>query len=654
MIPHIPSHAPLVFWTWGDDAIENPRQIKVALEALHESGVQGFLVMLKETRYTLLDARVIRTISQVSQWSKKRGMAFWLHMDPRHASRKLIANTDERLEFLLTETANGGKPVTPLTHPHFEIEFDWSNTLPTPWLQEGAIQVEPVGLERAYLFQAVDGRIHPQSIHDITSYTQMSSNMVLKKSSVFAELHLPDDEAWYVCAFPKFSSNLYDYAGRKSNDALSIFVENLFDGLTHLDGVAWAEGGPPAMVPPGLLPASPSILNAFQSEKGYDLRNKLYALAFETADQAHLQIRYDYYDFLNRTLLIARRDFHRNMHSFFPGVAVGAHHQRLPAISSAQRNAGAVDPWRNMTKAAAAFTLISAINGDWQISLLARLISMKSIAAHGHRPVYCSLPWETLPLEQTQLILSWMILLGLEASPLLHHSGQLTRNERETVSQLTAHHDRLKKQRQPSRSLADTIVVYPYETLVTCDRTSANDYICKFSHWITTLLKEGHQIDIISSFNLKQARLEKKGLAINNGHYKAMLWPFPNVLSESMIAMLSALQQKNFPVYFLGNGPGRRLSGSKADPPLFPVAQTPQELEALGLTPQLLPPKDLIATLFQTAKGYEIRMAKLHNEALLAGRLKFMGREITFEGNEDVVFIDIETDEDPQNNHESI
>jgi len=639
--PHSPSHAPLVFWTWGDDAIENPRQIKVALEAMHEAGVRGFLVMLKETRYTLLDARVIRTISQVSQWSKKRGMAFWLHMDPRQASRQLIRETGERLQFLLTETVGGGRPVTPLNDPHFEIEFDWSGLKATPWLQEGAIMVEPVRLERAYLFQAIDGRIHPKSIHDITAYTQISNNIALQKTSVFGEIHLPDDEAWYVCAFPKFNTNLYDYAGRESNDALSIFVENLFDGLTHLDGVAWAEGGPPAMVPPAFLPVSLSIFNAFHSEKGYDLRDKLYTLAFETADRAHLQVRYDYYDFLNRTLLIARRDFHRNMHSFFPGVAVGAHHQRLPAVSDAQRNAGASDPWRNMSTTAAGFNLIEHVNGNWPSALLARLIGLKSITARGTRPVYSSLPWRHLSAEQYRMTLNWTTVLGLEASPLLHHSGQLTDDEAQSVAALVSHHRSLKENRPPSRPLADTAVVFPFETLITSDLSTANDRVGRFAHWITALLTAGHQIDVISSVQFKQARLEKKGLAINRSHYKSLILPFPNVLSESLIAMLSGLHQAQFPVYYLGNAPQWRLSGQPIDLPEFPLAKTPEALQSLGLIPALTTPKHVIATLFQTADGLEVRAATLCTGIKVKDEMKILGQTVDVEIGDEVLFIDI-------------
>ena len=76
-----------IVWRWGDDEIENPIGLRNQLDDIQSKGFSGVFVTLRGTRYELIDRKVIRAVTQVSQWAKKRGLSFWLQADPRQVIR---------------------------------------------------------------------------------------------------------------------------------------------------------------------------------------------------------------------------------------------------------------------------------------------------------------------------------------------------------------------------------------------------------------------------------------------------------------------------------------------------------------------------------------------------------------------------------------
>ena len=76
-----------VFWPWGDQEIDNPKILRRQLLDIHAHGFVGALATLKSSRYEFIDRKVLRAVSQASQWAKKRHLSFWFQTDPRQASR---------------------------------------------------------------------------------------------------------------------------------------------------------------------------------------------------------------------------------------------------------------------------------------------------------------------------------------------------------------------------------------------------------------------------------------------------------------------------------------------------------------------------------------------------------------------------------------
>ena len=104
-----------------------------------------------------------------------------------------------------------------------------------------------------------------KSVTDITHIARFYANMDEGFVEVFGEVSVPVDEKWWVVSFPKFDTNLTDFAGRASKDELNSFVEALFDASTYLDGITWDEAGYCGQV--GRFPVSLSLYNSFICHK---------------------------------------------------------------------------------------------------------------------------------------------------------------------------------------------------------------------------------------------------------------------------------------------------------------------------------------------------------------------------------------------------
>ena len=368
-------------WKWENREIENPKIAKAKLIKICSQGFAGVLVDIGGTRYELTDWKVLQTVAQVSQWAKKRNIAFWFHTDPRQASRTLISKTGERTQNLIVtrkfrdQLNKKNLNITRVVGNHFELRYEYPHVYHSSFVQEKSLCFEPAGLEKVFLFQMTNKTILKDTIRDITSVSHFFTNISEGYTEVFGDVNVPDNEEWWVIAFPKFDTNLYDYAGRKSNDLLYEFIENLFDACANIDGTTWGRGGTGYLVEGGRFPVSLSLYNSFLAEYGYDLRKVLYGLVLNVDDKSHIRIRNNYYSLLMDIVFGAQQDFFRAIHSFFSHLNIGVHctsdFPRKPADSLLQGN---LDPWRSLYKVNLIFTEThgeKAFNSDLFLSTLA-------------------------------------------------------------------------------------------------------------------------------------------------------------------------------------------------------------------------------------------------------------------------------------------
>ncbi|HHS14526.1 MAG TPA: hypothetical protein ENN03_12275 [bacterium] len=578
-----------VIWVWGNREIENPKILKRQLLELCSRGFSGALATLRDTRYEFMDARVLRTIAQVSQWAHKRRFRFWFQTDPRQASRTLISKTGERMQNLLA--AQNPSDGLDRTHPHiapvknnkFMLRYRFPRFHPSPMLKEKALCFEPSGLERVFLFQKSGHRIIHTSIRDITPYSNFYTNMIQCKVELSGEITTPPGESWWVMGFPRFDTNHYDYAGRESNDLLSTFVEDLFDACTHLDGISWGNGETGYVVDTGRFPVSLSLYNSFLAEYGYDLRNVLYSLVMDVDDNTHIRVRVDYYHLLMDMVFGAEQDFHRMIHSFFKGLDVGLHHT-VPVKLQAARGLvqGSMDPWKSLKGVGSVFTEVKSNGHQDPAALLASLAITRSLGIFSRkRRAFFNL----MNMGEDCDLSYWMDILALHSIhgliPL--NSGKPRKpcpwNVYETLNHQFA---RVKDITGLVFPTANTALIYPMETLMARGDSEADELVAAVNGLIGRLVMAGVHLDVLSPCILKQAKVTREGTTVQNRRYDTIIYPYPEVLDPQILEVISLMAKAAFPILLGGCKPSFTTRGKRI-PHVLPVIFDPSDenLDAL-------------------------------------------------------------------------
>jgi hypothetical protein len=614
-----------ILWKWGDREIEDPKILKRQLLEIVSRDFSGVLVTLGPTRYEFIDRKVLRAVAQVSQWAKKRHITFWLQADPRQASRTFITKTGERTQNLIVARkpkdglSRGRVNIARVTKNRFKLRYQFPRMHHSPVLQELSLCFEPSGLEKAFLFQKENGVMLKDSIRDITPVCHFFTNIAKGITEVFGNIRIPEDEEWWVVAFPKFDTNLYDYAGRESNDLLNLFVEDLFDACTHLDGISFGEGGAGYVADLGRFPVSLSLYNCFRAEYGYDLRDNLYGLVLEVDDASHIHIRYDYYTLLMDTVLGAQKDFHQMIHSFFRGVDFGLHYtgysETQPSIGLVQ---GKIDPWRSLEIINSPFTDIGHKKTLEQHlpSFISALAITKSLGVFSEtQRAFFSLSCVNYSEEQFAYLTDLMALYSVhwlsnnhgdtgfmgkkipeKAEDTPGPAGQTSKTINHKIHRI----GRITEFRFP---VANTLFIYPTETIMAIGSQDAEEVILSVNRLIEKLVIEGFQLDVVSSVLLKEGRLSNEGLRIREQIYDSVIFPYPEVLDPKVLDIVSSMDKFGVPI-LLGGCKPRFTTTGKRIPHVLPLTFDPleEDLSSLlqgGVRLLFTPPENSLTTLIR-------------------------------------------------------
>ena len=600
-------------WKWRDQEIENHRMLRKQLLEIHSKGFSAVLASLGPSRYEFLDRRVIRAVAQASQWAKKRHIAFWFQADPRQASRTLISRTGERTENLLVARPTKGglshkKPILArVTNHRFELKYKIPR-VQTHRIREVSLHFEPSGLERTFIFQMEKDVIFKDSIQDITPASQFFTNLAKGYAEVFGEIRVPEGEEWWCIAFPKFSTNLYDFAGRQSNDLLLSFIEDLFDACTQLDGITWGDGEIGYISDTERFPVSLSLYNSFRAEYGYDLRDFLYGLILPLDDGSHTRIRCDYYNLLTSTVFGAQRDFYQMIHSFFNGLAVGIHHtwhfdhQRVNELVS-----GSIDPWQSLERVSSAFIDIGETKAHekYPVGIITTLIISKSLG------VYSETQNAYLNLEKTELskdeLAYWIDMMALYSVQFLAAmNGESEMKEKTVYKNLNRRINQIREITDYQFPEANTVLVYPTETIAANDPKIADEIMQSVHSLIAKLTLEGIQLDVVSSALLEKGRIVENTFNMNKRQYDWIIFPYPEVLEPSVLETVLMLHKNGFPL-FLGGSKTRITSTGNPIHHDLPITFDPvdDDLSSLyreGIKPLFHAPKNGLATQIRLKK----------------------------------------------------
>ena len=606
-------------WKWRDQEIEDPGLLRKQLLEMHSRGFSGVLVSFGPARYEFLDRRVIRAVAQAGQWAKKRHLAFWFQADPRQASRTFISRTGERTENLLVARSlkdglSQYKPnLTRIIDQHFELRYEIPR-VHTSRIREVAIHFEPSGLERTFIFQMEKGVILKDTIQDITPACQFFTNLARGYAEVFGEIRIPEGGEWWSIAFPKFYTNLYDFAGRQSNDLLLPFIEDLFDACTQLDGITWSDGEVGYITDLGRFPVSLSLYNSFKIEYGYDLRDVLYGLILPLDDGSHARIRCDYYNLLMSTVFGAQRDFYQMIHSFFNGLAVGIHHTwHYDTQRTNELVRGSIDPWKSLEQVSSTFIDIgkTKIRKNQKNGILSTLIITKSLGVYsGTQNAYLNLAKANLSKKEIAYWVDMMSLYSVQYlaafdSKIDAMDKKQAKNDKQNTT--VVDYEKLNRRIHEIRKItrfkfpeANTALIYPTETIAAISIKDAKKIIQSINSLITKLTLDGIHLDVISSAFLKKGRFTDSKFHLQQRSYEWIIFPYPEVLHPEVLEALLKLDKNHFPVLLGGCKPQITSTGKPIHYDL-PVSFDPgdEDLSSLygqGITPLFSAPENGLAT----------------------------------------------------------
>jgi len=591
-----------IVWRWGDREIEDSKLLRQQLQEIYAKGFSGIVVALWETRYEVIDHKVVVAVAQVSQWAKARGMTFWFQADPRQASRTLITKTGERTQNLIVTRShgNGLDPeninLVQVQHQKFNLRYDFPKSQHLHIVQEVSLYFEPSGLERVFMFRMSGGRVIQSSIINITSMSRFFANMEEGYVDVFGEVSVPADESWWVMGFPRFDTNLTDFAGRQSREALKDLVEDLFDVSAYIDGVTWDNSGYCGDV--GRFPVSESIYNSFIAEYGYDLRDVLLALVLEYDDEHHVHVRQDYYNLLMQIVYGAQAELYHLFRGFFGDIDNAMPHAWHPQQSlSHDLVCGNVDPWEGLASQGSGMTLIgrSETMETGFESMLSRLIMTRSLAVFSSKQSsFTSLSefdfgsneaecWTDL---MAMFSLHWLVKAygneGKFGTPCFREVVFPTHPLWNTMERLNAKLDYIGDLTGYSQPEASVALVYPVDSIMTADFQSAEMMIEAFHTLISRLVKAGIQIDVVSPKILKEGRLVQEQLRIRHRLYSAIIYPYPEILDPDVLELLSVMHRLKYKMLLGGAHPNYTTTGKRI-PHKFDLHFDPEDEELLSL-----------------------------------------------------------------------
>ncbi len=631
-------------WKWQDTEILNPRTLRSQLDLLVQQGFSGIFTNIGNSRYEIDDPRTLRIISQVSQWSRKRNLDFFLQIDPRQNSRPLICRTGERTKNLLL-TRDPHLPVqkenlniTKVKDYNFQIRILYPEKIPTNLLQDKALSFEPHCLEKAFLFKYSDGTILKDSVRDITRQTNFHADIVANYIEIFGIVDVPPDQDWYVAVFPKLNTNVYDFAGRDSNDIVLEFIEKLFDAFVNLDGIIWGKEDFGYISGINRIPVSISIYNSFKAEYGYNLQDFLLYLILEMSDNSHIKVRLDYYNLLMELVYDSISEFRSMLNSFFHGVDISNYYSRHTQnhVNSSLLG-GNMDPWSALDRATVVYSETTKtdkrkIKYDF---LLTTFVIAKSLSAHSKKKkVYHKIDLSVISSRELPLWINLMSLYSINF--VIDHKDILSEsNDKSIFNKYNKIINQIKKLTGFIPPESDYAFIFPVETIMAGNLSKDKSIIDCIYNLISKLVLTGIQIDVISPFLLKKAKILDSGLKIGERIYKGIVYPFPDILDAQVLYLLKLIEKTNIKVV-MGGDPQITTELNPIDYTFKnffdPYSKKLSFLEENSIKPLFSLPDNCIGSLIRTNRKKYILLNPAQYDTSIKGQVTYKDYSFTVSG----------------------
>ena len=600
-----------MFWTWQDEAIENPTVLLSQLHDLKTAGFDGLFVMPRATRYQIFDDELVAAVKLASEACRREGIEFIWGPDPRFGAHHIIEKTGFGAEVLLTgadflaKSPAAGNTLPPersllnetkVTNGRFTLRYNYPSRRDVHMLTEVGLWLNPVGVDKVFAYQRKEGRVVTSSIRDITAQHHFFINRSLYYVEVFGKLDLPPGE-WWVVAFPRFGTNLYAFdAPEHQAEMMKLLDRYKAEGI-RFDGFWWDEPG--YYLQFGHYAISERIYHDFRAKYGYDLKEKLYALLLTLDDESQMRVRNDYFQLVMGYVFGAEEQFWKESEKRFGPLRMGIH-QNWHTIPDNMYH-GSADYWRGLTALDSGYTDAGSFEGYFKASLaekyeqasymiLATSLGRFSKTGHAYFNQWGVKYDEPVPVY-------WNDLMALFSNEWIQHSYGSTKgigagrdfgpgfpnhSTWPLLPQLIEKTRRVYGITRYQLPVAEVALVCPLATMMV-GREPENDVIMgKVNRLTGAMPAAGVQVDVISDNWLGDAALENGGLKLGKQCYKAVVLPCARVVTAKEFNVLQRLVAAKFPVYFIDEKPVLTVEGQRVSldlPVSFRI-----EADASGLT----------------------------------------------------------------------
>jgi len=639
----------IFLWRWTDRDIDNSSNLRDTVELIFKAGFESILVIPDLSIYKFTDKKVHRAISKSSNYSKKRNIKFYVMADPRHSSRFFISRTEERTQCLIVpakmETGHNLKyyNTAEIKNGSFNIKIPFSDKVNCPEIQEKAVLFSFSGIEKVFLFKAENGVVEAGSVKDITHISYSFSNISKGIIEVTGEINC-EENGFFALALPRFDTNLFDFAGRHSNDLVYDFANKIFDAFTNLDGMIWGSDDTSYGIIKDIIPVNLSIYNSFIAEYKYDIRDFLYALVLPVDDNTHIKIRTDFFSHLDTLVKESKKDFYLTMHSFFPDMELINQYKISKGLSEESNKLPSFDPWYYGKESAGYITqlednisplLLPALVMSKSFSLITGL-SGSAIDVSDNYSGYMDMEYITdlCSLFSVDFVMS---------KDNLHYD----KNNDNTVNYLSEINEKMYKISKITKKrtpFSEILFVYPVQTIMNLLPGKRASAVKEIFRIINQLTLNNIQVDIFSPVHLTKSSISEKGIKLGSRVYKSIIFPFAEIVDQKTLQIIQKIKQQNIPVIFLGKIPAFTTDSIKISEANYSFFNTDSDFirEIAPLLPEPVAkfPKNSVGTHILLSDRTIILAAPSEKNLEFSGKIIFEEEEITVKNEKSLVVLE--------------
>ena len=521
-------------------------------------------------------------------------------------------------------------------------------------LNEVAIEYHPRGIARAYAVQLNPKTGIPAKIRDITSSSRFFYNARARYVEAFGDVPGLAGEGWRVLVFFRAETSHVDYSNPAHIRRYLKMLDTLQGEGCTADGIMWDEAGYTCTY--GTLPCTPAILKRYRRMAGKDLFADLWQLALPASKGRHTPVRYRYYASVQQTLNDANAVTMKHIHRLWGSQTESGIHDtwHFESADMCDMNHGSLDLWQAMKSKSGGFVDLGGIDqlrspdAPWYAHLAALNVICASLGKMSTgRFAYNNLwtvgddngeGWQSTVMNccadaMAIFGLRWMAhaygpvgTIGEERSFL--GSPELPGYPRHSTwphfpewnKRLSAHLAAVEQKLPESQVL----VVFPIETLYALAGPPADAIAAEIFRLVLALLDAHYQVDVHASSLFPEGRWEGDEFVLGCSRYRSIIFPFPHVISQDVLALMRKGAKK---VFCMGGLPHQLATGRTCSPNAFRTgAAIASTLDWLGTLPALRPvqaPPQSWVTVTPVDRGTMVSLCPSRHGYTFSGRLQY-------------------------------